>query len=265
MTIKAASQKVQLQDRIITPKTNLVTAVNDISADLKRLADAHDKHDDTLGAALKGGISSANNQLVQFKTVDIDLPADAPWFTVTEFFNSWVNYGSGYGPLQFLLEPGCHASMRGRVKSGISSFVAQLPDGMAPPYAQPFGANSGLFFGSFQIEETGAININLHPGASIDLIASWIASPGAFGLLPGRPFDFPAPHWPVIVNHGWDRCLGLVIESCFEATTGERATYGAPVPDWEDLGNGQVSLRAVWGLAWGRRYTLRLRLSAEKE
>lgn len=273
MTTKHAEQKVRIADRAITAKTNLVQAMNEIAADLKRVGDAHDKHDDALATALRGGISSANNKLVQYKSVTVDLPADAPWQDLdpAKFYNSWANAGGTYPPLQFLAEPGAHVYMRGSVDSGTAAYLADLPaPEYAPRYDQKWCAVNAAAGAHVDVFQNGAINIGMpggiYSGTRVDFAMDWIASPApSLGLLPGRPFAFPAPSWPVIVNHGWDKCLGLVVEGCFEETSGERATYGAPVADWEDIGSGQVSLRGVWGLTWGRRYTLRLRLSAEKE
>lgn len=258
MTVRASDQKVRIAERSITPKSNLVSELQDIANDLKRVGDAHDKHDDTIGSALRGGISSANNKLVLIKLVTVEMPTDAPWVDCA-LEPPWVNSGGSYPPLQYVIFPSALVMLRGRVEGGVSGTIVSAIDEACTRYDQRFAANSAGLFGNLDVFQSGAI-VAVMPGATIDLLGSWVAvSPG------GRPSLFPAPHWPVIINHGWEKCLGLVVEGCFEEISGARASYGAPVADWEDIGSGQLRLNGVWGLSWGRRYTLRLRLSAEKE
>lgn len=261
MTIKGLETKVQLEKVTLRQGSldgnDLRSAIVKLSSNLEKLASAHNKQDDTLTRALRGGISSANNERVQYKTLDIVLPPDAPWTTPAALEGTWTNTGGTYPPFQYLMEPGGHASMRGRVEGSAGGTKLF---GFSTGYASPYDLRTAIEAGgpgSVIVYQNGDV-YPIGGGPTFDVIAHWIAAPAAM------PHAFPAP-WPIVVNHGWSKCLGLTVESCLESTSGVRTLAGAPVADWEDIGSGQLRLNGVWGLQWGKAYRIRVRLSAEEE
>lgn len=266
MTIKGLETKVQLEKVTLRQGSldgnDLRSAIVKLSSNLEKLASAHNKQDDTLTRALRGGISSANNERVLYKTLDIIMPPDAPWLSPSSLDNSFANVGGTYPPFAYLMEPGGHAQIRGRVDTGTSGTVLKrLPAGYAPPYDMRFAVESSGVHGSVIVNQAGDV---IPAGALLTdwhLVAHWIAAPAGGAAM---PHAFPAP-WPIVVNHGWSKCLGLTVESCLESTSGVRTLAGAPVADWEDIGSGQLRLNGVWGLQWGKAYRIRVRLSAEEE
>lgn len=259
MTSKFPEQKVRLESVRVGGESpsELKAAVARIAGDLKRLGDAHDKHDDQMSSALRGGLSIENNAKMKLKNVRIELPADAPWLPLT-LAGTWAQAVSFQAP-EYLMEPGGKVSTRGDVDSGSAGHVADLPEGYGPASDTHFPAGADTDTTSFLLVIPGTPTGLYLSGSTglYSLSASWLAKNAAM------PHAFAAP-WPVIVDHGLAKCEGLVCEGCIEETSGVRTTTGVPLIDWEDIGGGQLRLNGVWGLQWGKRYKLRLRLSAEK-
>lgn len=237
---KAADPEVRLFARRIVEAHNV-------------LLEQHNKRDDDLKEL-------ARDAHVAEKELTITLPADAPWVNAT-LVNSWANSGGIYAPLQYLMEPGGHASLRGRVTTGTSGTkAAGLPSGYAPAYDHVFAINNNSAYGLVRVAQNGDVTVTGASATTWDVVASWLAAPSAGSAAPHR---FSASTWPIIVDHGLSQCVSCVVVSAIELTSSARGGAGAPVLDWEDIGSGKLRLNGVWGLQWGRRFRLRVRMAEE--
>lgn len=114
-------------------------------------------------------------------------------------------------------------------------------------------------------------------------VLTYSGGPGAaslFTLDALRYHAFPAapPHqftarsttgsggeWPLIVRHGLSACRGLWVLRVTEVEqTAQNVGIGAPVVDWVDVGDGTLRINGIWGLQWGRRYSMSLYLTPEE-
>jgi hypothetical protein len=259
MTVKAIERKVQMPEVDLSQKKVTSETVSQLHETVRALVEAHNYHDDTLNLALRGGISVANNSRQKIVSVTVQMPSDAPWKAMT-LAGTWAKSGTLQGA-QYLMEPGGRVSTRGCVAGGGAGHVGDLPLGYAPPADTYVPAAATVDTTGRMLVTGGAIApvLTLSGVAGIySLHASWLASPNA-----AAPHPFLAP-WPIIVQHGFNACLGLVVESCREETQNARTTCGAEVVDWDDRGDGTLRIKGVWGLAWGKKYTMRLRLNAEE-
>lgn len=259
--MKAIENRVRVAPLKLTGDgpSELKASLEQLHSDVEQLGVAHNKNDEQLVTALRSDVRSDR---VRYRDVTVDMPPDAPWLDVT-FGGSWSNL-FGYQSAQYLMEPGGRASTRGMVTIGNQVTVTQLPAGYGGPAEQYVGlvhADGTVL----SVTSAGAIKL-LDPGSAwagnYPIQATWLATPKTSGAI-ANPHSFPSP-WPVLVSHPWNKCLGLDVVGCIEATANARGLTGAAVVDWEDVGGGQLRLNAVWGLQWGKRYTIRLRLNAEE-
>lgn len=260
--IKAPERKVTVPTIQGLKPAQAISALHD---SLVSLASASNYHDDTLTKALRGGISSGNNSRLKYVDVNVTMPPEAPWLLAT-LINSWAPI-SGRDPCAFLMEPGGRASLR--MEAGGSSATSglaatTLPEGYRPPTALEWlTGNSGMLIDG----SNGHVNLTRSSTAVTVAFGtvSWFASPAAGP----HPFSINGATWPMKVRHGLgpkgvDQCLNCDPVACVDVT--QNAKMQAPLPQlvWQDVGNGQLRLDGTWGLAWGRKYLVRLRCSSEE-
>lgn len=267
MTTRSIERKV-IVPRLAVPTGRQVSPeVSQLHEVLTKLAEAHNHHDDQLNRSMRGGTSSENNALVKYRKLRIAMPSDAPYLPLTlNVADGWAWYGAGFYVPQYLMEPGGRVTNRGLVTGGVPGYagagrIGTLPVGYAPGQeigGQSEGGNGA--YGIWRVNASGEIYFAFSASGAPYLFLetlSWIAPNAA------RPHPFTGGTWPVVVQHGLpDACTGLDVVACRYAES-PSGTAGAPVVDWEDLGDGRLRLNGVWGLQWGAVYNLTVRLSAE--
>jgi hypothetical protein len=223
---------------------------------VQQLAEAHNHHDDTLNSALRGGMSSLNNNLVKYVDLTVQAPAEAPFVAMT-LINSWANV-AGYDTTGVLMMPGGLVIARGAVNTGAPGDAAfNLPTGFSPLVSIAYAA--GMNGAGYVRVQSGTLTPN-GAASAYALSNSWLAAPAA------SPTPFSqngAPGWPLRVQHGFSQCTGLDVVACQELSRNTKGSAPLPTPAWQDVGNGQLRLDGLWGLQWGKKYQVRLRMTAE--
>jgi hypothetical protein len=265
--IKAVERKVVVPQLVPSGGRQIAPEVSQLHQAVMQLAEAHNHHDDQLNRALRGGTSAENNARVKYKKLRIAMPSDAPYLPLTlNSGDGWINYGAGFYDAAYLMEPGGRVTNRGLVAGGVPDYgatgrVGTLPIGYAPGH-EIGGASEGGngAYGLWRVNPSGEIFFAFSASGGPYLFLndlSWIAPNAA------RPHAFTGGTWPVVIQHGLpDACTGLDVVACRYAD-GPSGTAGAPVADWEDLGDGRIRLNGLWGLQWGAVYNVTVRLSAE--
>jgi hypothetical protein len=229
------------------------------------LVEQHNRRDDDLRQALRGGISAANSDNVKYKTLRVAIPEDPPFINLT-LVAPWANYGAGFYSAGVLMEPGGHVSTRGLVTGGVPNYVTGLMTTLGAGYApgQEIGFASEGGNGAYalgRVHTDGGIYFAFSAAVDPYIFLEpfrWVAPNAA------RPHPFTGGNWPVVVQHDLDRCTVLDVVGCRPASD-VSGTAGAPIVDWEDIGGGKIRINGVWGLQWGTVYNLRLRLSQEED
>lgn len=252
--IKPVERKVMVP--AVLPKVGGLSVLHEA---VKRIAEAHNHHDDMVNSALRGGVSAENNGLIVFVEVTVQMPAEAPWIPFN-LQNSWAAVG-GIDTPGYLMEPGGKVWMRGEVSGGTSNTALALKiPGYGPTVKIAYAAGLDVL-AEVRIFANGLITPIFASGAPrVSLSHSWIASPASAALA--APHPFPAP-WPIIIQHGLKQCTGLEVLATSEISQNAKGPAPHGVPAWQDIGNGQLRLDGLWGLQWGKKYLVTMRLSAE--
>lgn len=261
MTLKSAERTVSLQKLEAPSKADpgMKQFAAQVNAALQTLAEQHNRNDDQLQQFVRGGASAENNSRIVYRDLEVMMPKDAPWLDIT-FSGTWANVSS-YQPAQYLMKPGGEAEMRGYIEAGGAAQFTVLPSGYAPPNDSVWPITAPDL-APMLISSSGVCAILSGAfGSSYSINSRWIASP--IDAETAMPHPFVAGGWPIIVRHGFDKALGCELVAA-RATTNISGPNGTGQLDWEDIGNGQLRLNGVWGLQWGRRYNMRLRINAEK-
>lgn len=222
-----------------------------------RMAEAHNHHDDMINGALRGGTSASNNSLLKFLELTVQMPAEAPWQAFTPQ-HSFANQ-AGYVVAAYVIVPGGQAWMRGVVKGGASTGIIYSNTDLAPVLTS--GALLSFAAGldgaaELRIDNFGVISAVFTGTPKVTLAHTWLLASGA------APTTFGAP-WPIVVKHGFSQCAGLSVDACQELSQNAKGAAPLPMPAWQDVGNGQLRLDGLWGLQWGKKYNVRLRMTAE--
>jgi len=240
----------------------------DINKALQNVTSVLNAHDDEL-KKLNGGLTLGQNTSGIVKNLTFKMPDDPPWKTSPLTIDGDMLAGG-----EVLMEPGGLVRLRGSMTSNpagthpagliAGSAILTLASGYRPIQATglpAFALNGAPFAaGGVTISTAGLIN-NAAACTTIYLDGlQWYATAAA------PPHQFDEAPWPLRVKHDFPRCHGLVVLGYrLQGQAGQNVGAGAPVVDWQDLGDGNLRINGVWGLQWGQRYDLRLYLTPEKE
>lgn len=80
------------------------------------------------------------------------------WTAVSTFYNSWVNFGSGYANAGYYKDPTGIVRLRGLVKSGtLSVRMFTLPSGYLPADYKIFPTPTGTGYGRIDVNTSGDV------------------------------------------------------------------------------------------------------------
>jgi len=206
-------------------------------------------------------------QRTERRVLEVQMPQNAPWRTLT-LETGPTNLGAPWADAQVLMEPGGLVRLRGRVDANgpAPMDIVQLPAGHEPEKQLAHVGDSTDGISLLRIDAGGMLSLFFCSGtteyAQLDGITFIARGPCA------APYRFTGTGWPMKVTHDLGTVTGLVLEQARRrgtpTTPVANEAVGAPVVDWEDLGDGQVLIHAIWGLAWGRAYDVRVVLSNEE-
>lgn len=229
----------------------LLDQANQNATAIERLADAHPEE----------------SRRTQRRTIEARIPDAPPWKALT-LESGPTNVGAPWADAAILMEPGGIVRLRGRVDANAAAPVdiAILPDGHAPEYQLAHVGDSSDGVSLLRLDTGGTLSLFFCTGtteyAQLDGISFVARGPCAM------PYRFNGIGWPIKVKHDLGKVTGLVLEAVRRrgtpTTPVANEPAGAPHVDWEDLGDGQLLIHAIWGLQWGRAYDVRVVLSNEE-
>ena len=261
--------------RTSTAPPKKVEAFTDVQSSLEALASAINAHSDELDK-INGGVTLASNTPGIIKVLSFAMPNDPP-FTALTVGAGWSAVSS-HAP-KFLMTPGGKVITRGALSAGAavapsssaggSSVLGTLPVGYRPLEQSAFAGGASLAgvetWAGIGLKTDGKLFLSSAGSATCDVVG--IDSLEWFAVNAAPPHQFVGSGWPLRVRHGFPKCNVLVpLGFRFQnVSAGQNVGVGAPVVDWQDLGDGSLRINGVWGLQWGQRYEMRLYLSPEEK
>lgn len=221
-------------------------------------ADAIEQLADRMPEALK---------LTERRVLTVQMPLNPPWAALT-LESGPTNIGAPWADAAVLMQPGGLVRLRGRVDANGAAplDIVQLPTGHAPESQLAHVGDSSDGVSLMRIDDGGMLSLFFCTGtteyAQLDGISFIARGPCA------APYRFTGTGWPMKVKHDLGKVTGLVLDAARRkgtpSTPVANEACGAPYVDWEDLGDGQLLIHAIWGLQWGRLYDVRVVLSNEE-
>lgn len=199
------------------------------------------------------------------RVLTVQMPQNAPWRALT-LESGPTNTGAPWAVAAVLMEPGGVVRLRGRVDAGAAAplDIALLPDPPERQLSHVGDSDDGVTL--IRIDDGGMLSMVFCSG-TIEVVALDGISYIARGPC-SAPYRFTGTGWPMKVKHDLGKVTGLVLDAVRRkgtpSTPVANEASGAPHVDWEDLGDGQLLIHAIWGLAWGRAYDVRVVLSNEE-
>ncbi len=209
---------------------------------------------DASGATNKG-LTFSENMAGLVHELDIDMPA-TPWLAPT-LVNFWVNFGSGRVDAGYRKLADGRIELRGCVKNGSSptSTITTLPAGYRPSNRLDFQGvyNDAADFG-FKVDSDGVVAAVYAAGTTM-LNINCCFTPSDTSPAPASIF----PKYFAWKSAGLPKLLWL--GSCKDRENNAILALSPLAVDWEYVskdGTGNIKVRNVPGLQYGRKYRLTL-------
>jgi len=102
------------------------------------------------------GLDESN---IAVKSIGADLlKTQQAWIDISEFLNSWINYGALYANASYMKDSFGFVHLRGLIKNGtVAAPAFTLPVGYRPAYQMDFTVVSHNAFGSMWISTAGVV------------------------------------------------------------------------------------------------------------
>jgi hypothetical protein len=208
--------------------------------------------------ALASGLTFTENFQASLKTVRLVMPSEASVWTeigaadAPTFEGAWGNLSASWTSTAFYIAPGGMVHLKGVASGGaVPGNVYRLPVGYRPRRTLLADAISNNLQGRFDIQSDGYVRATVGNTAwiSMDLMSFQATAPAA-------PKPFASAGWPIIVRHDLPKCVGVMPVACRIVNGAVNEAVGNFYLDWEDKGDGQLKLKAAWGLQWDKVYSL---------
>lgn len=209
--------------------------------------------------AMRGGLTLSDNFNAELKTLAFSTPT-TPWITPNAtgapvLSNGWTLFGTSALDIpSFMLDPSGTVFMRGRIASGtVGSAAFTLPAGHWPTVNMHFAIPCSTdIFGILTVDSSGqVIPSNPAGNAYIELACSFKAGPTP---APSVMTCFPQVFATKVAKPTGVQVIRVQDNSSDSSPPGT-ALGGV---DWTILQNGQISVRNIPGLAFGRKYAVTL-------
>lgn len=206
-------------------------------------------------------------RVTERRVLTVQMPQNAPWRALT-LESGPTNLGAPWANAEVLMQPGGLVRLRGRIdaNAGAPLDIATLPSDCVPEKQLSHVGDSTDGVSLIRIDDGGIISLFFCSGTTeyVDLDGITFIARGPCAA----PYRFTGTGWPMKVKHDLGKVTGLVLDAARRkgtpSTPVANEACGAPYVDWEDLGDGQVLIHAIWGLQWGRLYDVRVVLSNEE-
>lgn len=254
----------------------------DVQKALEAIVSALNGQSDEI-AKLNGSVTLASSTPGFIKAISFQMPSAPPYKTLT-VESAWVSAAS------ILMSPGGRASLHGLASvdgpiigppttatpsstGAGTALISSLPAGHLPAVGTELrmhravnaaGVNIwGLVglgsVGLYIADSDGSVGVTAVQFDGIE----WFA--GLNGVC-AAPYQFVGAGWPIMVQHDFPKCRGLVVLGCtLVGQSGANVGQGTPHVDWQDAGAGRLRINGIWGLQWGSKYQMLLYLSPEAE
>lgn len=203
--------------------------------------------------ALTQKLTFTENFAAQLKDVTVTPPA--PSWRSASFINSWVDYQPGTEQeTQFRREGTDRVLLRGLARAGtLGSGAFTLPVGYRPNRNLHFPSVANGADAYTKVDTNGVVTPQ--NGSNVWFSFAGIAFEATTPALP----DVGASDYPP-VKHTLPDVGGVLVVSCRADGVLPTTSSGLPVLDWEKASANSIRIKAIGGLAPGRKYQLRLLL-----